>query len=94
MERSRVAILLVTPEFLASDFIAHRELPPILEAAEQRGLTLMWIAVKVSAYEETPIRDYQAANDPRRPLDELSSSEQDRALLKIGQELKAALEEG
>jgi TIR domain/Cyclic nucleotide-binding domain len=83
LRATRVAVLLVTPHFLASRFIAERELPPILDAAEREGLRVVWIPVSHSSYERTPIRHYQAAHDPSRPLDSLRPAERNKALVEI-----------
>ena len=87
---ARVAVLLVTPHFLASDFIANDELPPLLKAAEEGGLTILWVAVRHSLYAETAIAAYQAANNPARPLAGLNTSEQDEELVKIAQKIRDA----
>ena len=87
---AKVAVLLVTPSFLASHFIAERELPPLLEAAEKEGVTIFWIAVRASNYGETPIAKYQAANDPARPLKTLSAARRDQEWVNISRKLLAA----
>jgi len=87
---AKVAVLLVIPSFLASHFVAERELPPLLEAAEKEGVTIFWIAVRASNYGETPIAKYQAANDPAHPLNTLSAARRDQEWVNISRKLLAA----
>ena len=91
LRSTKVALLLVTHDFLASDFIHDVEMKACLDAAEREGLVILWVAVGASAYEETPLQKYQAVNDPRRPLNALSPSELDQALVDIGKKVKLAL---
>lgn len=83
-------MLLVSPNFLASGFIAEKELPPLLEAARQDGLSIVWVPISASSFEETPIAEYQAAHDPTAPLDSLSDAAQNQAWVEICKKIKAA----
>lgn len=65
LAKAKVAVLLVSPDFLASDFIDKHELPPLLEEARKGGLTILWIPIRPSLYWETEIDHYQAVYDPR-----------------------------
>jgi len=87
---AKVAVLLVSPEFLASDFIAEKELPPLLSAAQNDGLTVLWVYLSPCLYQESEIETYQAAHDISRPLDSLSLSEQNSHLVHVCQEIKKA----
>ena len=90
MAAARVGVLLVSPNFLASDFIAEKELPPLLQAAEKDGLTIVWVPISASAYKKTLIADSQAAYDPATPLDSLSDADQNKALVEICDKIEAA----
>jgi N-acetyl-anhydromuramyl-L-alanine amidase AmpD len=78
-----VAVLLVSPDFLASDFIAEDELPQLLDAARRGGVTILWVAVRYSSYKHSKIEPYQAANDPQTPLASLRPSQRERAFVEI-----------
>ncbi|OAI40630.1 hypothetical protein AYO38_05610 [bacterium SCGC AG-212-C10] len=90
LSKARVAVLLVSPDFLASDFISKVELPEILRRAGQ-DLTVFWIPIRPSAYEITPLASFQAASDPGKPLAALSRTQREAALVKIAREIASAM---
>jgi hypothetical protein len=89
---AKVAVLLVSPYFLQSEFIASSELPPLLASAKKDGLTILWVPLSASSFDETEIARFQAAAaiDPRRPLDTMSEGEQNQAWVAVCKEIKAA----
>ncbi|MDQ6827420.1 MAG: TIR domain-containing protein, partial [Gemmatimonadota bacterium] len=56
MSRTRVAVLLVSPDYLASDFVRRHELPEFLEASEEEGLTILWIPISPSVVLRTALK--------------------------------------
>lgn len=91
LREARVAVLLVTPDFLASDFIARVELPAILRRAGS-DLTVVWIPISASAYEATSLKNFQAAHDPVCPLSSLPKPKQDEAMVAISKRIAAAVD--
>jgi len=88
---AKVAVLLVTQEFLASKFIFENELSPLLKAAGKGDVTILWVAITHSAYEEAGLGVYQAANDPKHPLDSLSNTAVNKELVSICRKIKDAI---
>lgn len=91
MADARVAVFLVSPDFLASDYVAQVELPALLSRAE-KDLTVFWIPIRASAYDATPLKNFQAAHDPSRPLATLSKPKQDEALVAIARRIASAVD--
>lgn len=91
LEEAAVAVLLVSPNFLESEFIASSELPPLLAAAKERGMTILWVPISFSSYDETEIKDYQSVINPERPLDTMGKAEQDKTWVAVCKRIKEAL---
>lgn len=90
---TKVAVLLVSRHFLASDFITRDEVPPLLEAAGKEGLRILWILLDAANWEATPIADFQAALRPIRRLDALDEDDQEEQLKRLSQVIVGCLEE-
>ncbi len=87
----RVAVLLVSPNFLNSEYIMDREWPLVKDRAEAGNVTLFWIPVESSLVDRTEIAQYQAAWPPDKPLRGLSPAKRSEALKAICHKLIAAL---
>jgi hypothetical protein len=68
MAKSKVAILFVSPSYLASDFVQRVELPVLVEYSKKGKLRLAWVALVAAGYEHTPLKDIHCLNDPKIPL--------------------------
>jgi len=92
LESAKVAVLLVSPDFLASDLITEHALPTLLSAAQDEGLTIIWVSLSACAYQETEIKNFRSANSPARPLDSLKPSKINEELVRICELIKEALD--
>jgi formylglycine-generating enzyme required for sulfatase activity len=88
---AKVALLLVSSDFLASEFVTNSELPQLLTAAEEEGLRILWVPLRPSLVTVTPIYAYQGLGDPGRPLAGMDPVEQEEALVEIALAIEKAL---
>jgi hypothetical protein len=91
LARAQVAVLLVTPAFLKSDYIKSHELSNALQAAESEGLVIFWIPIEPSSYEKSEIAPFRAALTPSTPLSRLRGPKRNQALVSIAAQLAEAL---
>lgn len=89
---TKVAVLLVSADFLASDFITGDELPPLLSAAEKEGAIILPVILSPSRFDRTSsLAQFQAVNNPSKPLIGLDRSEQEAILVKVSEAIEASL---
>ncbi|MCX6581854.1 MAG: tetratricopeptide repeat protein [Candidatus Aminicenantes bacterium] len=88
LETTRIAVLLISGNFLASEYITKTELPAILAAAEKKECVLFWILIDDCLYEEYGLNKFQAAHDIKHPLAALkSTAEAKKILAEIAREI-------
>jgi hypothetical protein len=88
---ARVAVLLVSADFLASDFIQDQELAVLLEAAERRGTRILPVILSHSLFTDSPLGRFQAINAPDKPLEQLTKAGRDKALSDLARAIAAGL---
>jgi hypothetical protein len=94
LDETKVAVLLISAAFIASDFINTNELPPLLKAAKEDGATILPVIISASRYDLTEgLRDFQAVNDPKQPLIKMRGGTLEEILDRIGREVERALKE-
>ena len=88
LARARVAILLVSADFLASDFVVNNELPPLLHQAARGGLLIVPLIVSHCLFREhEELARYQCVNSPDRPLSDMSSGDAEATLVALGRSI-------
>ena len=78
ISRARAALLLVSPSFLASDFIMDQELPALI----QKGVRLAPVLVRPCLWQTVPVlKALQWAHDPERDGPVSDSANQERQIV-------------
>jgi hypothetical protein len=91
LNQAAAAILLITADYLASEFIDKNELPPILAAAGERGLLVFSVIISPSLIDQTSLFQFKAINPVSRPLKGMRKADQDAVWVELAKEIKSAL---
>jgi len=86
LDEARTAILLISADFLASEFIVTNELPPLLAAAEREGTQIIPVIAKPSRFvRDDSLSGFQAINDPREPLINMAEGEREEVYARLAE---------
>ncbi|HEY6641413.1 protein kinase domain-containing protein [Povalibacter sp.] len=91
LSRADAAILLVSQDFLSSEFIRNHELPSLLESVRRKKLRLFLIPIGPSTWRSAVIERFQWVHNPAQPLKTLRPAQREQALVDINQKITAAL---
>jgi hypothetical protein len=83
MDRAAASVVLISADFLASDFVATEELPKLLRKAQRDGARILPIFVEPCELASHPeLASFQALNSPQKPLAEMSRVEAERVFVR------------
>lgn len=88
LANANAAVLLVSPDFLASDFIQEIELPSLLRSAQDRGTRILPVIVAPCRYDLSPLAGFQAANSPDSPLSAIGKPRAESILVALSREIE------
>jgi TIR domain len=83
MNSAAVAILMISADFLASDFVMKKEVPALLRTAESRGTVIMPLIIAPSLFSQSSLGCFQAVNSPASPLSKLNSHKRDEVFVRL-----------
>lgn len=96
IRKTKIAIIVLTADFLGSKFIREAELPPLLEAADADNAKIMCLYgsdVHLSGIAGRLSR-YQFVNDPKQPLLSLTPDKQEAVFAKLTRAVAREFETG
>jgi hypothetical protein len=81
LNKSVVGILLFSANYLASNFITRKEIPPMIKKRQDDGMILKCIIIGKCLYNKIPsFSNIKAVNDINLPLNKIKEGDQDEVL--------------
>ncbi len=87
LRRTRVGVLLVSPNSIGSDFVMDEEYPRFKQAEKHDDLSLFWLLISPAAYSAYGVDSVQAAHDIKQPLSSMELGEVDAVLAKVAEKI-------
>ena len=88
VKKADVAVLLISPDFLASDFIVGRELPALLRRRQESDLAVLPVIVRPAPWSKiTELAQLQFLNTDAKPLSAGTDYEIDQSLAYVAKRI-------
>lgn len=89
IDEAQAAIMLLSADFLASEFIASHELPRLLHKANSDGTEIILLIVQPCSIRQHPeLAEFKCINDPARPLSGMTHAEAEHVFVEIADRLQ------
>lgn len=89
LAKAKVAVLLLSPNFMASRFIHDVELPALITASQREGLAVVPVVVRPCLMGE--LAALQTVNPPNKPLVDQTQGDRDRTWIRVVEAITSAL---
>jgi len=92
LREAKIAILLISADFMASDFIIENELPPLLSDAEIKGTKILPVIISPCRFSREPsLNRFQAANSPSEPLSSMNENKKEKVYDQLAHDIEESL---
>jgi len=93
LDEAAVAVMIVSRDFISSEFIMQKEVPALLQNAELKGTIIVNLIAGKSLFKHMILSKFQSVNNPEEPLKGLTAHEQDVVYNKLAEDIKSYLSE-
>jgi internalin A len=90
LEMSQIIVLLVSPDFIASDFCWNVEMPRVIERHQEGSARVIPIIVRPANWKKTLLQDFQAL--PRNGKALSTWKDKDSALQEVAEDIERIVE--
>lgn len=92
IQHACVCILLVSADYLASSYVAEKELPHMFARARNDGARIFTVVLSPCGFNRTGLRQFQAINDASRPLTAMSRHNREQVWDSLAQMVADAIQ--
>lgn len=94
LRATKVAVLIVSANYLASDSIAEGELATLMTAAKQDDVTILCVIVGYCPFKDSELAQFREVNHASNPLDSMSRAQRNKVWGEVVQLIQTILRDG